>query len=71
MSGCPASIQNIIVNRVAREIVFINKRPQDHISKCVGADLGKTTVEICEVKVMGKIVLTAKHNIHNVQLYLT
>ena len=71
MSGCPASIQNITVNRLAQEYVFINKRPQDHISTCVGADVEITTVEICEVKVMGKIVLTAKHNIHNVHLYLT
>ena len=71
ISGCPASIQNITVNRLAQEIVFINKRPQDHISTCVGADLEKTTVEICEVKVMGKIVLTAIHNIQNQQIHLT
>nr|XP_022306516.1 receptor-type tyrosine-protein phosphatase alpha-like isoform X4 [Crassostrea virginica] len=53
ISGCPASIQNINVNRLAQEIVYINKRPQDHISTCIGADSQKTTVEICEVKVMG------------------
>ena len=57
MSGCPASIQNITVNRLAQEIVFVNKRPIDYSSSCAGDDLMKTTVEICEVKVMGKIIL--------------
>lgn len=58
MAGCPASIQNITVNKLAQEIVFINKRPSDYRSTCAGDNLGITTVEICEVKVMGKIVLT-------------
>ena len=58
MSGCPASIQNITVNRLAQEIVFINKRPTGYRSSCTGADLDKTTVEICEVRVMGKILVT-------------
>ena len=57
MSGCPASIQNITVNRLAQEIAFINKRPPDYISKCGGDDLRKSTLEICEVKVMGKVIL--------------
>ena len=56
-SGCPTSIKNITVNRLAQEIVFINKRPRDYSSSCAGDDLTKTTVEICEVKVMGKIRL--------------
>nr|XP_022304835.1 multiple epidermal growth factor-like domains protein 6 [Crassostrea virginica] len=53
ISGCPTSIKNITVNRLAQEIVFINKRPRDYSSSCAGDDLTKTTVEICEVKVMG------------------
>lgn len=53
MSGCPASLQNITVNRVAQEIAFINKRPQDYRSNCAGDNLWKTIVDICEVKVMG------------------
>ncbi|XP_078327496.1 uncharacterized protein LOC111115605 [Crassostrea virginica] len=53
MSGCPAPIQNITVNRLAREIVFINKRPPGYNSTCVGDSLKKTAVELCEVKVMG------------------
>ena len=57
MSGCPASVQNITVNRLAQEIVFINKRPPGYNSTCVGDSLEKTTVEICEVKVMGEISL--------------
>ena len=57
MSGCPASIQNITANRLAQEIVFINKRPPDYISKCGGDDVRKSTLEICEVKVMGKVIL--------------
>ena len=58
MSGCPASIQNITVNRLAQEIVFFNKRPPGYISTCEGDDSRKTTVDICEVNVMGKIRLT-------------
>ena len=57
MSGCPATIQNITVNRLAQEIVFINKRPLGYRSSCEDDDLEKTTVEICEVKVMGKFPL--------------
>nr|XP_022304836.1 laminin subunit alpha-1-like [Crassostrea virginica] len=53
ISGCPASIKNITVNKLAQEIVFINKRPSDYRSNCAGDNLGITTVEICEVKVMG------------------
>ena len=56
-SGCPTSIKNITVNRLAQEIVFINKRPLDYSSSCAGDNLTKTTVEICEVKVMGNIRL--------------
>nr|XP_022308369.1 uncharacterized protein LOC111114368 [Crassostrea virginica] len=52
-SGCPTSIKNITVNRLAQEIVFINKRLTNYSSSCAGDDLTKTTVEICEVKVMG------------------
>ena len=55
MSGCPAPIQNITVNRLAQEIVFVNTRPSDYTSNCLSDSLVKTTVEICEVKVMGKI----------------
>ena len=57
MSGCPTSIKNITVNRLAQEIVFINKRPTDYSSSCAGDNLAKTTIEICEVRVMGKIRL--------------
>ena len=57
MSGCPTSFKNITVNRLAQEIVFINKRPTEYSSSCAGDNLAKATVEICEVKVMGKIFL--------------
>ncbi|XP_078327492.1 uncharacterized protein LOC111112706 isoform X2 [Crassostrea virginica] len=53
MSGCPTSFKNITVNRLAQEIVFINKRPTEYSSSCAGDNLAKATVEICEVKVMG------------------
>nr|XP_022306522.1 usherin-like isoform X2 [Crassostrea virginica] len=53
MSGCPASLQNITVNRLAQEIVFINKRPPDYRSNCAHDNWDITTVDICEVKVMG------------------
>ena len=57
MSGCPASVQNITVNRLAQEIVLINKRPPGYRSSCDNDNLEKTTLELCEVKVMGKILL--------------
>ena len=57
MSGCPTSIQNITVNRLAQEIVFYNKRPPDYRSNCMNDTWWKTTVEVCEVNVMGKICL--------------
>ena len=57
MSGCPASIENITVNRLAQEIVFVNKRPPNYMSKCGLDNLRKAALEICEVKVMGKTVL--------------
>ena len=55
MSGCPASIQNITVNRFAQEIVFINKRPPDYISKCGGDDLRKST--------LGKVIIIVNINL--------
>ena len=61
MSGCPAPIQNITVNKLAQEILFINERPPGYNSTCVGDNLKRTTVEICEVKVMGKISLLKKY----------
>ena len=67
LSGCPASIQNITVNRLAQEIVFINKRPPDYNSTCEGDDPRKATLEICEVKVIGKVIL--KLNINLTDLY--
>lgn len=57
MSECPATIQNITVNRLAQEVVFVNTRPSDYRSNCQSDSLVKATVEICEVKVMGNISL--------------
>lgn len=55
MSGCPAPIQNITVNRPARQIVFTNKRPAGFNSTCLGYNSNLyTSIEICEIKVMGK-----------------
>ena len=69
MSGCPASIQNITVNRLAQEIVFINKRPADYISTCEGDDPRKTSLEICEVKVMGKVIIKVNTCINLSDMY--
>lgn len=54
MSGCPASIQNITINRLVRQVVFTNNRPVGYKSVCPGhgSDVF-TSIEICEIKVMG------------------
>lgn len=58
MSGCPASIQNITINRIVQQIVFTNSRPAGYKSECPGngSDV-YTSIEICEIKVMGKTIL--------------
>lgn len=58
MSGCPAPIQNITINRLVRQIVFTNNRPVGYKSVCpgYGSDV-YTSIEICEIKVMGKSIL--------------
>lgn len=58
MSGCPAPIQNITINRLVRQIVFTNNRPAGYKSECPGngSDV-YTSIEICEIKVMGKSIL--------------
>ena len=53
MSGCPSSIMNITVNNITRGIVFINERPPGYNSTCIGDDIGRTGIELCEIKVMG------------------
>ncbi|XP_065939059.1 laminin subunit beta-1 [Magallana gigas] len=53
LSGCPASAMNITVNRVAQGVVFINMRPPGFTSSCQAADSLYTTIDICEVNVMG------------------
>lgn len=55
--GCPDSTQTVTVNRLSREIVFYNTRPSNYMTNCLNDSRVKTTVEICEVKVMGKILL--------------
>lgn len=54
LSGCPASAINITVNRATQGVVFINMRPPGFTSSCQEADSLYTTINICEVKVMGK-----------------
>ncbi|XP_061180608.1 uncharacterized protein LOC133189222 [Saccostrea echinata] len=53
MSGCPDSIQNITVNKIAQGVAFFNKRPDGFTSNCSDVDVKRTSVERCEVKVMG------------------
>lgn len=58
MSGCPASIQNITINRLVQQIVFTNNRPAGYKSECPGNGSNVyTSIEICEIKVMGKSIL--------------
>ncbi|XP_061180534.1 multiple epidermal growth factor-like domains protein 10 [Saccostrea echinata] len=53
MSGCPVSIYNITVNKLAQGIAFFNERPDGFTSSCLSVDILKTTIDICEVRVMG------------------
>ena len=53
MSGCPSPIMNVTVNDITQGIVFINERPPGYNSTCVGDDLKRTGIELCEIKVMG------------------
>lgn len=55
MSGCPAPIENITINRLVQQIVFTNNRPVGYKSACPGNDSDVyTSIEICEIKVMSK-----------------
>lgn len=57
MSGCPAPIQNITINRLVRQIVFTNQRPTEFRSACFGQNSNLfTSIEICEINVMGKFL---------------
>ncbi|XP_061170435.1 uncharacterized protein LOC133179758 [Saccostrea echinata] len=53
MSGCPTSLQNITVNKLAQGVAFFNERLAGFKSSCSGAEVTRTSVEICEVRVMG------------------
>eukprot|EP00105_Crassostrea_gigas_P036768 XP_019920916.1 PREDICTED: uncharacterized protein LOC109617082 [Crassostrea gigas] len=52
LSGCPASVMNITVNRVTHGVVFINLRPSGFTSTCINASSLYTSIDICKVKVM-------------------
>lgn len=66
LSGCPAPIQNFTVNRLAKQIVFTNNRPDGFQTNCTGENSNLyTSIEICEIKVMGKILTkTQWYNVH-------
>ncbi|XP_062608945.1 cell death abnormality protein 1-like, partial [Saccostrea cucullata] len=53
MSGCPGDVQKINVNKISQGVAFFNERPDGFTSICSGTSLTKTSIEICEVKVMG------------------
>lgn len=58
LSGCPAPIQNITINRLVRQIVFTNNRPVGFQTNCPEINNNLyTSIEICEIKVMGKSAL--------------
>lgn len=54
LSGCPASVMNITVNMVTQGVVFINLRHPGFTSTRKDASSSLTSIDICEVKVMGK-----------------
>lgn len=56
-SGCPDSIMNIIVNRIAQGIAFYNERPPEFSTSCPGVDVSQISLDICEIKVMGELQL--------------
>ncbi|XP_062613945.1 receptor-type tyrosine-protein phosphatase alpha-like isoform X2 [Saccostrea cucullata] len=53
MSECPKSFWNITVNTLAQGIAFYNERPRGFRTSCTTTDVTKTSIEICEVRVMG------------------
>lgn len=58
MSVCPAPIENITINKLVQQIVLTNNRPVGYKSACPGNDSDVyTSIEICEIKVMGKTIL--------------
>lgn len=69
MSGCPAPILNITVNRLARHIVYANHRPDGYQSTCSPVEI-YTNVEICEIKVMGRsaVFIKKKSNHKHIKL---
>lgn len=62
MSGCPSPVQNVTVNSVTQGIMFYNERPSNYTSNCLGDDTKYTGIELCEVQVMGMILLM-KHDL--------
>uniref|UniRef100_A0A8W8NT92 Multiple epidermal growth factor-like domains 10 n=1 Tax=Magallana gigas TaxID=29159 RepID=A0A8W8NT92_MAGGI len=53
LSGCPTPVQNITINRLVRQIVFINNRPDGFQTNCPERNNSRyTSIEICEIKVM-------------------
>ncbi|XP_056003722.1 uncharacterized protein LOC130049764 [Ostrea edulis] len=53
MSGCPVSVMNITVNRIAHGVAFYNERPPGFSTVCPDVDANQTSLGICEVKVHG------------------
>lgn len=54
MSGCLPRVQNITINKPARQVVFTIHRTTEFQSSCTDNSNIHTGVEICEIKVMGK-----------------
>lgn len=67
MSGCPAPIQNITINRLVKQIVFTNNRPVGFQTSCSGRNTNLyTSIEICEIKVMGKSALHFRFKMYHI-----
>ena len=62
MSGCPSPVQNVTVNSVTQGIMFYNERPSNYTSNCTDDETKYTGIELCEVQVMGMILLM-KHDL--------
>lgn len=56
MSGCPASVMNVTVNNVTQGITFINHRPSGYTSNCPMDEMMYTSIEICEIRIMGQLL---------------
>lgn len=58
---CPNQLMNVTVNRVTKGIALYNSRISPLQTSCTNYNRDYATIEICEVRVMGKVYFTTLH----------